>query len=683
MRVGVKLPYRALFLAPWFFTGSALGGAGEVRTYFAPAVNASAGVQADAPGSIVGWGDEVVGVDLSGGFVAGAGIGPDVIVADLFGTTNYGSEDPLGNGDRISAFSIGTRPCNIGDQNLDWNSATDQHPAIHQSMYRLKDNRFEQLGMGWILHGFFALNESFCGPCTAPQPNQGLELFAGCSDAFGASLGGNRPGLGPTWEIDAFTGFFPSPHTAAGGSDLIANRLQVHNYDLDPALNTGAVYFVQGLYIHPDDAAAGNGNNNASYRQATVAPDPNVANKYNAALSRTTQRMRAAIRAWKDNDHSVRETDVQVQGEGLFILAAKVTDLGTGFFHYEYALQNLNSDRSGGSFTVPLPEGVWVPHESIDFHDVDYHDGEPWDGADWPATVDVDKVTWATTPHSVDSDANALRWSTLYNFRFDANVGPDDTTVTLGLFKPGFPSEVTIQTTGPRAGLIDCNNNTIPDACDVDCHGSGCTPPCGGSLDCNDNRVPDECETDCNGTGIPDSCDIASGFSQDCNANTIPDECEPDCDGDGIPDACETVTDCDGDGVTDCFDLCPCTTPPGGCLLPDIIVCRFPSGSCIAGYPRTACLDQGGIPVCDDPPMCPGTPCADSRCRDGCLVGDFDHDGDLDLFDVGAFQNCFGGSIGDPAFVAPSAECLLQFDFDGDGDVDLADFAVFSELCGN
>ncbi len=618
-----------------------------------------------------------------------ASVGPDVIVSELRDSVrNYGSEDPDGNGDRISAFSIGTVSCNIGDQSLDWVASTNQHPAIHQSMYRLKDNRFEQLGMGWIKHGFYALNESNCGlTCLAGPDPPGTSLFVGCSDPYVADLNGNRSYMGPTWEINARTGFFPNSHTAASGTGAIANRLQVHNYDLDPALNAGAVYFVQGLYIHPDDAAAGNGNNNASYRKAIITRDPTVANKYNGVLSGATQQMQSAIRAWKDTDPSVRETDVQVPGEGLFILAAKVTDLGTGFFHYEYALQNLNSDRCGGSFRIPIPEGVFV--QNLGFHDVDYHDGEPWDGADWPVTVDVGKITWATTPYGIDPGANALRWSTLYNFRFDANVGPADTTITVGLFKPGLPPEVTIATKGPTIGFIDCNHNGIADLCDVDCDGLGCIPPCGGSLDCNNNRVPDEtpCEADCNLNDISDSCDIRDGVSEDCNANTVPDECEvpplcpgcPDCNANGIPDACEPVEDTDGDGVTDCIDLCPTTTPVNACVPPhnQFVWCCFPNFVLSHLFTWDQCRGFRATPVCDDPPVCPGTPCPESSCRDGCLVGDFDRDGDLDLFDAGALQSCFGGSIGSPAFDAPSAECLLRFDFDGDGDVDFVDYREY------
>jgi hypothetical protein len=67
--------------------------------------------------------------------------------------------------------------------------------------------------------------------------------------------------------------------------------------------------------------------------------------------------------------------------------------------------------------------------------------------------------------------------------------------------------------------------------------------------DCNDNGIPDACElagggaADCNCSGAPDECDIASGSSADQNADGVPDEC-----------VCTAAADCadvDGDGVRD------------------------------------------------------------------------------------------------------------------------------------
>ncbi len=56
--------------------------------------------------------------------------------------------------------------------------------------------------------------------------------------------------------------------------------------------------------------------------------------------------------------------------------------------------------------------------------------------------------------------------------------------------------------------------------------------PGGGPNDCNENQVPDACDIaagtsqDCNTNGVPDECDIASGTSQDANGNGVPDECD-------------------------------------------------------------------------------------------------------------------------------------------------------------
>jgi hypothetical protein len=107
----------------------------------------------------------------------------------------------------------------------------------------------------------------------------------------------------------------------------------------------------------------------------------------------------------------------------------------------------------------------------------------------------------------------------------------------------------------------DCNNNGIPDLCDIDCGPPGgfCdVAGCGQSPDCNNNGIPDECEVDCNGNGIPDDCDIASGFSPDCNNNGIPDECDiasgfsQDCQPNGIPDECDLAPPPD----TPASDMC-------------------------------------------------------------------------------------------------------------------------------
>ncbi|MFQ5461547.1 MAG: hypothetical protein ACE5E5_02865, partial [Phycisphaerae bacterium] len=410
----------------------------------------------------------------------------------------------------IAAFSVGTASCNVGDVPLVWCDdpspfcAANEHPVIAQNMYRLKDNRFEQIGLSWLKHGFAAVDGEGCGvTCQPAQPAPNLDLLGvGCWDVYGADLNGEQFRLGARSEVNSHTGAFPYPYVLGWmqTGDAIFKRIQVNTNDLRAELNPGAQYFVEGLYVTPDDAADGNGNNNASYRRVDII-GPNNLNHYLAFIQDTDTTMdeQQAIRAWKANNPAVVETDVQIPGDGLFVLAADATLLGNGFYRYEYAVYNMNSDRSGSSFFVPLPLGAVI--ENVGFHDVDYHSGEPYGKLDWSVSITGPGITWETVPYATDVNANALRWGTLYNFRFDANVAPDYSgSVSIGLFKPGTPASIDAATVAPLLAVIDCNDNGIPDSEDI---------AAGTSTDCDANAVPDECQADCNGTLIPDDDDLA------------------------------------------------------------------------------------------------------------------------------------------------------------------------------
>ncbi|MEK6674713.1 MAG: hypothetical protein AABZ47_03555 [Planctomycetota bacterium] len=383
---------------------------------------------------------------------------PDVIVGDLVDTSNYNS---LGG---IEAFAIGTTSCNIGESNLLWIAGNNQHPVIGQNLFRLKNDRMEQVGQSWLKHGFTALTENICG-CGC-NGDGGAVLGVGCSDPYCCGLNGSQGNLGPKWQVNAFSGFYVMPHEADNlTGNSIYKRLQVRISDLDPALDGGGIYFAEGQYVTADDAAAANQNNNASYRRLNITGSGTV---WNCSFSGSflTQREQPGIRAWKDTDATVTETDVIIPNEGLVIVSSKATDLLNGFFSYEYGVQNVTSDRSVGSFSVPISAGAMV--QNIGFHDVDYHsDTTPdppghYDLTDWPATVTSNAVTWSTTAFASNPDANALRWGTLYNFRFEANVAPGQTLVTLGLFKPGSPTSVTALSEGPTSCIPEeCNDGNL------------------------------------------------------------------------------------------------------------------------------------------------------------------------------------------------------------------------------
>jgi hypothetical protein len=368
---------------------------------------------------------------------AGVTSGPDITVIYLPSTANYG----VSNG--IRGYAVGTTSCNVGDQPGWWcdNDRTycedDQHPVIAQNLYRLKDDRFEQIGMSWLKHGFLSLNTSdgACGSCTSP-PHGGDQLGVGCTDAYGAGLNGFRP-LGMRSEVDPTTGAFPYPFTNVGAPAVPDQRMQVEEVHLDPTLNSGALYWIEGHYIAADDAAAGNGLNNASYREVKV-----TGSSFNLSTQGPTVREQAAIFAWQATDPSVEILDLDVdQSRPIerFHIARKVKNNGGGSYHYEYAIHNMNSARAARSFTVHLPPGT--PMSEVGFHDADHHSGEPFEIADWAINEDQASGTlsWSTSTFADDELANALRWGTMFTFWFDADTVPDDLSHTVEFFKEGSP----------------------------------------------------------------------------------------------------------------------------------------------------------------------------------------------------------------------------------------------------
>ena len=374
----------------------------------------------------------------------GESTGPDLIIGNLPEVQLWGTVDG------ISSYSIATDICNIGDATLPWQDDTNQHPVIAQHMYRMTDERIEQIGISWVKHGFGALTLDSCG-CGCENPNDFYTLGIGCSDPYTTGLNGDQAGwgtiagLGPRSEINASNGAFPFPYGTQGQwGDDIYKRLQVHTEDLDPALNPDAVYFIEGHYVAPADAAAGNGANSLGYRPAVVDIWDNGWRVYPAGV---TVPGLPAVYAWAAMHDDVLLQTCDVPDDGRFVLASRATDQGQGVWHYEYALHNINSDRSGGSFRIPLPPGAQVL--SSGFHIVEQHSGEPYDNLPWEISVESDGILFSTTPHADNVNANALRWGTLCNLWFEIETGPGEYQATLGLFKPGVQNDYVMNSCGP------------------------------------------------------------------------------------------------------------------------------------------------------------------------------------------------------------------------------------------
>jgi hypothetical protein len=382
--------------------------------------------------------------------------GPDVIVGDLPDVEQLGSF-----GTQVGV-AVATTSCNAGDQPVDWFALPQtDHPVVPQNLYRMSggtDNteRFEQIGQSWLKHTFFALEDDACSfGCNTSGCATGSHLCPGCSDPYDASLNGGQDGIGSRAWVNPFTGDFPSNANDHSGHhhDGVSHRVRVEVDDLNQSLNQGAIYFAEAQYVAPSEytwcqahPTECNMSNNASYREYSVSGTSN----FSFSPVGNTVRMLAAIWAWTGATVNRQEPDPG--NDGFWFMGYKVTNPSAGVWHYEYALYNMNLDRAIQSFSVPLASGVNI--SNIGFHAPPQEPGWSNDGTlnnqgysstPWTVTQTTDSITWNTETFAQNQNANAIRWGTLYNFRFDADQPPEGVNATVGYFKTGSPITVAIQ----------------------------------------------------------------------------------------------------------------------------------------------------------------------------------------------------------------------------------------------
>jgi hypothetical protein len=395
-------------------------------------------------------------------------IGPDVIVGELFSLQQSGSD-----GTQVG-LAVGTDSCNNGDEEFGFFAMPNtDHPVLAQNLYRMSggptnDDRFEQIGQSWLAHAFFALQNNACGFGCTPD-GSGTHLGVGCSNADTAGINGSQGNLGSRAWVNPFTGIFPSTanshngHTHSG----TAHRILVEASDLDPAMNQGATYYAEGQFITPDEYAWCQDNpgqcnmyNNASYRQFNVAGTGNFV----FSPIGSTARMTPAINAWTGATIQTIEPEPGVDGRAF--LAYKVTGPVAGLYHYEYAIYNQNLDRGIQSFRLPMlllpgANGAGPGPQNIAFHAPPQHPGFSADGtqgnagfsgAEWASSFSGTSLTWNSETFVKNPNANAIRWGTLYNFRFDSTAAPQAADATIGFFKTGAPITVPIQGPAPTGG---------------------------------------------------------------------------------------------------------------------------------------------------------------------------------------------------------------------------------------
>jgi hypothetical protein len=185
--------------------------------------------------------------------------------------------------------------------------------------------------------------------------------------------------------------------------------------------------------------------NNVSYRQFGVSGTTS----FSFSPLGSTVRTRPAFMAW--TGATMNQIEPDPGNDGLWFMAYKVTNPSPGVWHYEYALYNENLDRAIQSFSVPF--GV-ANISNIGFHAPPQEPGWPNDGTfnnqgyssvPWTVTQGTLSITWNSETFAQNQNANAIRWGTLYNFRFDADQPPEKANATVGYFKTGSPMTVAIE----------------------------------------------------------------------------------------------------------------------------------------------------------------------------------------------------------------------------------------------
>jgi hypothetical protein len=403
------------------------------------------------------------------GAEAGTVPGPDVIVGDLVGLAQFGSA----SGNQVG-LAVGTDSCNAGTIDLNWFALpNNDHPVIGMNLYRMSggtDNtaRFEMVGHSALKHGFTALTQNICGfGCNGVG---GSRLGSGCSDPYSASLN-SGPNLGSRAWVNPFTGFFPrgdsptppnnhSGHTHVGPS----HRILVGVNDLNTTMNTGATYYAEGQYVTPHEynwcqanPTQCNQYNNVSYRRYNVS---GTASPFSFSPSGSTQREKIALQAWTGS--TLVEVHPAPGVDGKAYVAYKVTTPSAGVWRYEYALYNMNLDRAIQSFGIPYGSGVTL--SNTEFYAPPQHPAWSNDGTDgsqgysslpWAESDASGYKFWSSETFAQNANANAVRWGTMYNIRFDSNRPPVLTDGRIGFFKTGQPT--TVRVLAPQSGSPTCS----------------------------------------------------------------------------------------------------------------------------------------------------------------------------------------------------------------------------------
>lgn len=369
----------------------------------------------------------------------------DVLLGELYGITRTGRVGEYPNG--TVGLAAATTSCNNGTVVVPWNAPmAETHPFIGLAVYREMDGALEMLGQNWIKHGFAALQNDQCDlGCTGGSPFN--ELGVGCSDTYGVGANASPYYLGPRSEVNPHTGaweacgsFFDAVPVdcerdfVGDVPDAVTHRIEVLDADLGLP---GATYYYECAYFVAGDDSL---HNNIGWRECTMTWEEDRFWNFETVGAQLAPAPGPVVAAWADD---VDSTFV-APDDGIAFLGVKVTPAGPDW-HYEYALYNRTCARGIRSFAVPIGGANLA---NVGFRDIDQDPAN-----DWTWTVGNGLITWSTDDWAVDPDAPALRYQTLFAFRFDADAAPVPASARMELFEPGAGDTFFLTGPAPSGGF--------------------------------------------------------------------------------------------------------------------------------------------------------------------------------------------------------------------------------------
>src|SRR5207237_8358928 len=76
--------------------------------------------------------------------------------------------------------------------------------------------------------------------------------------------------------------------------------------------------------------------------------------------------------------------------------------------------------------------------------------------AAWTTNETATDMAWSSETFAQNQNGNAIRFGTMYNFRFDSTSPPQAAMATVGFFKTGSPITVAIQVPSPNNTTSRC-----------------------------------------------------------------------------------------------------------------------------------------------------------------------------------------------------------------------------------